>query len=225
MADGTPFTLTPDETDRLRALDLRRGSLNARELDEFGILRLRLLIGDVMLFGQACLGAIADSARPDHEAKRDTLRRFYEQRWYALEECEAQGDTVDPEDWDLARLALQITGGAGTVRVLKNLAHLWDRLQGRLETLPLLTDVVVRPKEHESVEHHCIVKRTTRRKQRVKAYCDEHGLNREGFCTRVGVSDTAVRALIADRPGRTGPGAKRKLLRVLGMSSEEWDRL
>ena len=63
-----------------------------------------------------------------------------------------------------------------------------------------------------------------RRRLAVRKYRDDHDLDAVGFAQRVGISETAVRAIIREDWKRFNRGTQEKLLAVIGMTREEWYR-
>jgi hypothetical protein len=61
-----------------------------------------------------------------------------------------------------------------------------------------------------------------RRRRAVEKYRDDHDLDAVGFARRVGISDTAVRAIIRDDWSRFNRGTQEKLLALIGMTRDDW---
>ena len=74
---------------------------------------------------------------------------------------------------------------------------------------------VQRPPSDELIE---------RRRRAVRKYRDDHDLNAVGFARTVGISETAVRAIIREDWSRFNRDTQEKLLAVIGMTREDWYR-
>ena len=63
-----------------------------------------------------------------------------------------------------------------------------------------------------------------RRRRAVQRYRDDHDLSAAGFARKVGISETAISGIIREDRNRFNRGTQEKLLKVIGMTREEWYR-